>query len=151
MYVNFVNGTTDFGCWQYDELLPAVRTMAPLVTIVTSDMHSPDFGDLLKEPYGDLVGIQASGLALTLINIPSWMELEMILAENQQVVASITPCKFIRSVVFLDCFSCFLAFFLFVFSSLLLADSSSCWYLDFVHADSFFQGLCWIEHGDFGK
>jgi len=113
MYVNFVKGTKDFGCWQYDELLTAVKIMAPLVTIVTSNMKNPDIGAPIKEPYGNLVEVQASGLALTLMNIPSWMELEMILAENQQVVASITPCKFSSFVLlfFLFFFSVYTTFF----------------------------------------
>ena len=66
--------------------------MAPLVTVITSNRHSPDIGDL-SEPYGSLDSYQNSGLALTLINIPAWTVVEQIIASTPNVTASITPCK----------------------------------------------------------
>jgi len=92
LYVNFVNGTKNNGCYYYDQIIAAITQMAPLVTVITSNRHSTDIGDL-SEPYGSLDSYQNSGLALTLINIPAWTVVEQIIASTPNVTASITPCK----------------------------------------------------------
>jgi len=69
--------------------------MSPLVTLITSNKHSPDFGDM-TEPYGDLDSYQTSGLSLTLINIPSWSMVDEFIASSNAtapLTASISPCK----------------------------------------------------------
>jgi len=86
-----VNGTHLHGCHYYDQLIPAIMEMNPLVSVITSNRNSPDIGDM-SEPYGDLDSYQNSGLALTLINIPAWTAVEHILATTTNVNASITPC-----------------------------------------------------------
>ena len=92
LYVNFVNGTETNGCHFYSHLIAAITQMGPLVTVITSNRHSTDIGDL-SEPYGSLDSYQNSGLALTLINIPAWTVVEQIIASTPNVTASITPCK----------------------------------------------------------
>lgn len=79
------------GCNYYQDLISQIlESPAIYVTIFGSTATNEDIGRWGTEPYGDLWDYQNDGLALTLINKPSYTQLIALLENNPDLNASIT-------------------------------------------------------------
>jgi len=116
------------GCNYYQDLISQIlESPAIYVTIFGSTATNEDIGRWGTEPYGDLWDYQNDGLALTLINKPSYTQLIALLENNPDLNASITAdlgnwVRFGQSAGYRAYYSVFIVIFgiLFIFSLYLI-------------------------------
>lgn len=93
LYINFIDAMNLHQCELVLTLYDDLISLDPLITVIGDDEANPDFGSLLKFPSGNPNIWQTSGRFFTIFNISGVASIEAILREQQNVTASITPCK----------------------------------------------------------
>ena len=82
------------GCHYYDETIAAVKLLQPAVSIYESPGTTADIGYITSELYGYLATYQKSGLALTLINNGSAIQVLRAMNAEPSLTAFITAGQF---------------------------------------------------------
>jgi len=92
-YIDFFNASITNGCNFFEQLIPAIQTLRPLLSVFSSEYAGVDFATLWMESYGILENYENLGLNLTVLNNTAAMRLSAIFAANPNVTVTVTPCK----------------------------------------------------------